>query len=400
MPGVADVRSLNNPLGQGAPQYHTLLRVDTQLTMAQNLLADPAQAEAIDLQQATALMEGFSSYLNLLPERFPAVAQDQDLLALQEIFEGGPLQVLARRDEVTQALTGLAERFSAIDDAYLLPSAAGDLFTRANPAFGRLVADYLAADSRAYRLEVILAENPTGVRAMDVTDAIRDHLASGGYQGDGEAVVSGTSALVADMRDTLQRDQVRSFGFVLLGIFLVLLVMLRSMVAPVYLIGTVVLSYTCTLGITNLVFRHIFNIHPLTWWVPFFMFVFLVALGVDYSIFLFGRVKEEVGNHGLREGVHVAVAATGSIITSAGIILSGTFAAVTVGEVLGLREIGFAVSVGVLIDTFVVRTILDPALAAFFGRWTWWPGGVPRAKTRRVAAAPVAKPAGDQVKSV
>jgi RND superfamily putative drug exporter len=108
------------------------------------------------------------------------------------------------------------------------------------------------------------------------------------------------------------------------------------------------------------------------------MFVFLVALGIDYSIFLFGRIKEEVGYHGVREGVHVAVSATGAIITSAGIILAGTFAGMMAGEIQFLKELGFAVAFGVLIDTFVVRIILDPALAALFGRWTWWPGGVPK----------------------
>ena len=164
--------------------------------------------------------------------------------------------------------------------------------------------------------------------------------------------------------------------------------MLRSAVAPLYLIGTVVLSYTFTLGLTNLVFKTVFDVEGLTWYVPFFAFVFLVALGIDYSIFLFGRIKEEVGYHGVREGVHVAVATTGAIITSAGIILAGTFAAAMSGEVLGLRELGFAVSVGVLIDTFVVRTVLDPALATLFGKWTWWPGGVPKAP-----ASPRVKPA-------
>ncbi|MBN1954457.1 MAG: MMPL family transporter, partial [Anaerolineae bacterium] len=120
----------------------------------------------------------------------------------------------------------------------------------------------------------------------------------------------------------------------------------------------------------------------LSWLLPMFMFVFLVALGIDYSIFLFGRIKEEVAYHGIREGVHVAVARTGAIITSAGIILAGTFAGMMAGEVAFLTQLGFAVAVGVLIDTFVVRTMLDPALAALFGRWTWWPGGAPQAQGR------------------
>ncbi len=123
---------------------------------------------------------------------------------------------------------------------------------------------------------------------------------------------------------------------------------------------------------------------------PFFAFVFLVALGIDYSIFLFGRVKEEVSYNGMREGVHVAVATTGAIITSAGMILSGTFAALMSGQIAGLREMGFAVAVGVLIDTFVVRTVLDPALATLFGRWTWWPGKVPKATGPRRANSSVA----------
>ena len=127
--------------------------------------------------------------------------------------------------------------------------------------------------------------------------------------------------------------------------------------------------------------QHYARRHAATLAAPQDMFVFLVALGIDYSIFLFGRIKEEVAQHGMRQGVHVAVAATGAIITSAGVILAGTSAGMMSGEIAFLSQLGFSVAVGVLIDTFIVRTILDPALAAFFGRWTWWPGGVIRQKT-------------------
>jgi RND superfamily putative drug exporter len=210
---------------------------------------------------------------------------------------------------------------------------------------------------------------------MDTVAQIRSILSA--RQGDGAAVVSGLSAMYTDLRDTMAEDQVRALAMVLAGIFAVLLLMLRSIVAPLYLIGTVLLSFTCTLGLTNIVFRYVYGVERLSWMLPMFMFVFLVALGVDYSIFLFGRIKEEVRTHGTREGVHVAVAATGAIITSAGLILAGTFGGMMAGDVMMLKQLGFAVSVGVLIDTFVVRTVLDPALAALFGRWTWWPGGVP-----------------------
>jgi RND superfamily putative drug exporter len=178
----------------------------------------------------------------------------------------------------------------------------------------------------------------------------------------------------------MNRDMYRAFGFVLAGVFLVLLLMLRSVVAPLYLIATVVLSFTCTLGLTSLFFDLALGVERLSWLLPMFMFVFLVALGIDYSIFLFGRIKEEVAYHGMHEGVHVAVARTGAIITSAGIILAGTFAGMMAGEIAFLTQLGFAVAAGVLIDTFVVRTMLDPALAMLFGRWTWWPGRVPQAR--------------------
>jgi RND superfamily putative drug exporter len=140
----------------------------------------------------------------------------------------------------------------------------------------------------------------------------------------------------------------------------------------------VLLSFTCTLGLTALFFQVVFGMERLSWMMPIFTFVMLVGLGIDYSIFLFGRIKEEVRAHGIREGVHVAVAATGAIITSAAVILAGTFAGMITGELAFLAQMGFAVSVGVLIDAFVVRTMLDPALAALFGKWTWWPGGVPQ----------------------
>ncbi len=258
---------------------------------------------------------------------------------------------------------------------------------------GQLLPNYITSDYTAYKLEVILDVPPTSYEAMDTVHAMRNVLAQ--YGDGGEAVVGGNTATVTDIKDTMDSDLLRAISLVLLGIFLVLLVMLRSAVAPLYLIGTVLLSFTFTLGVTNFVFQNFAGAEALTWYVPFFTFVFLVALGVDYSIFLFGRIKEEVGYHGIREGVHVAVARTGAIITSAGMILAGTFGAMISGEIRGLVEVGFAVAFGVLIDTFIVRTILDPALATLFGRWTWWPGGVPKAHAVRPGQAVAAGDSAD-----
>lgn len=386
--GIFDVRGLDDPLGTQNGSFHNILHVSTQLRLAQSALNAPAAASALTPAQIRAALDGMTAYLDLLTARFPQVAEDPNLLLLRELL-ANPLQLLTRQDELSAALEGLAVRFESVPDPYLLPTTLLDLVGSLpasdgsiSPSLaGQLATTYLAQEGTAFRLEVILANSPSSDAALDTVTAIRRVLKD--YREGGQAEVSGGSAVNADIRDTMNQDLLRAIGFVLLGIFLVLLLMLRSVIAPFYLIGTVVLSFTFTLGLTNLVFKTLLGVAGLTWYVPFFAFVFLVALGIDYSIFLFGRIKEEVGRHGLREGVHVAVATTGAIITSAGIILSGTFAALLTGEVAGLLEIGFAVAVGVLIDTFVVRTVLDPALAALFGRWTWWPGGVPQAGRRR-----------------
>jgi RND superfamily putative drug exporter len=228
-------------------------------------------------------------------------------------------------------------------------------------------------------MTIILADDPSSTKALDTVLNLRTLVER--YKNRGEAVIDGPSAMTADLRTTLDSDLVLTIGLVSLGIFIVLLLMLRSVVAPLYLITTVGLSYTFTLGLTTLVFRVLFGVEDgLSFVIPVFSFVFLVALGVDYSIFLIGRVKEEVGHRGIHDGIHRAVVATGPIITSAGIILAGTFAAMMFGEIKALAELGFSVAVGVLIDTFIVRTMLVPALTLLLDKWAWWPGGVPQAE--------------------
>jgi RND superfamily putative drug exporter len=402
--GVSDVRGLDDPLGQAHGEFQDLLHVATQLRLALNVLntseTSDATAALSDPETMLALINGFQLYLDRLVEQFPEIADDPHFLVLQDILNN-PLQLMQRQDELTPALEGLAARFETIENPYWMPAALAEVFAAlstsgAENTFGpaaldQLAETYLANDGTAFKLDVIFSEAASTTRSMDALNQIRDILKR--YENSGEAVATGAAAVNTDIRDTMDRDLLRAIGFVLLGIFIVLLLMLRSVVAPLYLIGTVVLSFTFTLGLTNFVFKTFFDAEGLTWYVPFFAFVFLVALGIDYSIFLFGRIKEEVGHHGLREGVHVAVATTGAIITSAGMILSGTFAAMLAGEVVGLLELGFAVAVGVLIDTFVVRTVLDPALATLFGRWTWWPGGVPQARRgNRARRAPAPEP--------
>jgi len=177
-------------------------------------------------------------------------------------------------------------------------------------------------------------------------------------------------------------------------VFVILVVLLRAIVAPVILIATVVLSFLAALGVGAVVFDVIFGFPGSDPSLPLFAFIFLVALGVDYNIFLMARVREETMKHGTRDGMLRGLAVTGGVITSAGIVLAGTFAVLGVLPLTFLTEIGFIIAFGVLLDTFVVRSILVPAIVFLLGPKIWWPsrlarddGGEPSRTRRRAVAA-------------
>jgi putative drug exporter of the RND superfamily len=160
---------------------------------------------------------------------------------------------------------------------------------------------------------------------------------------------------------------------VVIGILVVLTLLLRSVVTPLYLVGTVLLSFASTLGLTVLVFQGLLGRPGIVWWLPIFLFVVLVALGADYNIFLVSRIREEAGRMPTRRAVIEGLSATGHVITSAGLILAGTFAALLVAPLQGMVQMGFAATVGILVDTFLVRSLLVPSIALLIGPAGWWP---------------------------
>ena len=263
------------------------------------------------------------------------------------------------------ALRTLAATFSQRSDNFFLPTS---LASGANAnSLTQMLDMYVSAEGDAARLQVVLADEPFSNTAIDTVTRLRATVenADHGY-------VSGGTAVLNDLRDTMERDMRLVVILVLSGIAVVMVLLLRSVVAPVYLILTILLSYASTLGITRLLFEGILHVN-LTWFVPFFIFTMLVSLGMDYNIFLMGRVKEETAGNGTRQGVQRAMERTGGIITSAGIIMAGTFAAMLSSSLVGLVQLAFAITVGVLLDTFVIRTTLVPAIAMLLGRWNWWP---------------------------
>lgn len=186
-------------------------------------------------------------------------------------------------------------------------------------------------------------------------------------------LVGGTTATDVDTNDTSIRDRTVIIPVILVVILVILMLLLRSVLAPVLLILSTILSFGTALGVSALVFNHVFDFPGGDPAVPLYGFVFLVALGVDYNIFLMSRVREETLQHGTRRGIARGLVATGGVITSAGLVLAATFAALGVIPILFLAQIAFIVAFGVLLDTFVVRSLLVPALAHDIGAAIWWP---------------------------
>ncbi len=187
------------------------------------------------------------------------------------------------------------------------------------------------------------------------------------------ALVGGVTAVSLDTNTTARDDLLRIIPIVLLVIFVILILLLRSILAPLLLVLSVILSFAASLGISALVFNHLFHFPGSDASVPLFGFIFLVALGIDYNIFLMSRVREESKKVGTRKGILLGLSVTGGVITSAGIVLASTFASLIVIPILFLVQIAFIVAFGVLLDTVIVRSLLVPAVTYDIGKAIWWP---------------------------
>jgi RND superfamily putative drug exporter len=198
-----------------------------------------------------------------------------------------------------------------------------------------------------------------------------------------QAKVGGGTAINMDVESAATHDRNLLIPLILGVVLLILALLLRAVVAPLLLIGTVVLSFGSSLGLSFLVFKHLFKFAGADTSVALFVFVFLVALGIDYNIFLMTRVREESARLGTRQGMVTGLGATGGVITSAGLILAGTFAVLGTLPLVEFTEIGFAVALGVLMDTIIVRSVLVTALTLDVGRHVWWPSALSSASQER-----------------
>ncbi len=317
------------------------------------------------------------------------VQLDANGLTNKEQFRGNPDAVVG--EEI------LARHFAAGSGTPVVVVSGADQVTQVRAAFAGT--DGIAAGSvtpprtqgGTALMEGTLTNPPDSRAAYDTIKRIRDNVHA---VPNADALVGGTTATNLDVQDAARYDRNLIIPIVLVVVLIILGLLLRAIVAPLVLVGTVVLSFAAALGISALFFRHVFGFAGADSSLPLFVFVFLVALGIDYNIFLMTRVREEAVRHGTRRGALIGLAATGGVITSAGLVLAGTFAVLATLPLTAFTEIGFAVAFGVLLDTLVVRSVLVSGLTMDIGRHMWWPSNLYRKRD------PVDAPAAEEPDTV
>jgi putative drug exporter of the RND superfamily len=241
--------------------------------------------------------------------------------------------------------------------------------------------NYFSQDRSMTRMNVILDSDPYAEESIAAVHQIRE-AAGKAVKATGikDAVyyVGGESANQADILEVNDSDFLHVLLLAIAGILLITIILLRSLIAPLYMIVTVIFNFGATMGISTWLFLDLLKQDSMIYMLPIFVFVILVAVGSDYNIFLVSRIREESKNKPFKEAILHSVSNTGGVITSCGIILAGTFATLTTASLQMVFQIGAAIGIGVLIDTFLVRAILVPSLATLLGRWSWWPSVLSR----------------------
>jgi len=380
--GVKKVQSIVQPNGTGESPGE--VKVSGQLKMLQDKIislapkgGNPAGFLGTDTANTFSLLD---QYLVELGQAFPWVQEETSYQAIGRTTQELK-QALAQMNEATLQellptfvgqLENLEFRFRERGDPYFLPQS---LLATMPDAQG-LLDVFFSPERDATRLYVVLTSYPCSLEAFETVHQVRSALnitlANTSLKG-GEAVIGGATAELADVQQVIDEDFNLIMVVLLVSIFIVLALLLRSLVSPLYLLGTVMLSYGTTLGIVTWLYNGVLGHDGLNYIVPIILLVLLVALGSDYNIFLTSRIREEWQINPSKEGIRVAATTTGGIITACGIILAGTFAALTSAPIQTLSQVGAALAIGILVDTFLVRALLVPAIAAMLGRWNWWP---------------------------
>jgi RND superfamily putative drug exporter len=366
--GIARVDYFSAPSGQLV-----------ELGVKVHSLGDTLSGPGIPDISKFASLQSISDDLQSLALRYPGVIQSTsftrsitDLTQLSTILNqvrSGPLTNLSKiLPEAQKALYDLGDALTALGNEFEL---------NGNSPFVKwLQATYFSVDGTTARINLIITTDSYSDAAsqtvVQVREAATAAIDASNLKGTAH-YIGGDAAIHMDMLDTSDADFIRVLIITSIGIMAVIVILLRSLLAPLYMVATVLFNFGATLGITSWLFLGVLKQENLTYMLPVFVFVMLAAVGADYNIFLVSRIREEAEQKSIKEAVQRAVANTGGVITSCGIILAGTFATLASSPLPMVFQIGAPIAIGVLIDTFLVRALLVPSLAALAGRWSWWP---------------------------
>lgn len=348
-------------------------------------VADGIAALADGLEQLYAGQQKGISALPQLSEGISGLTEGQE--QLQAGFESIQSQLSELTDGLVKSVDGLDQVSDGIGSANLylqglvkspdkqltgwyIPK---DVITSED--FAPILAQYMSEDRRIISIDVIMDQNPYSLTAMGVIDQLKaevnKQLTSTNFEGS-QVEIGGITSMNNDLNHLSSEDYSRTVVLMLVGIFIILLILFRSVVIPIYLVVSLLITYSTSLAMTEIIFVRIVGLSGVSWSVPFFGFVILLALGVDYSIFLMDRFKE---NRELTPaaGIHEAMKSMGSVIMSAALILGGTFAAMLPSGVMSLLQIATLVLCGLFLYALVMLPLFIPVVVKLFGKYNWWP---------------------------
>lgn len=376
-------------LAQSISSVDGVSRVTYYATPAAQLSTLAAQLRALGDLLGTgsgldqlALLQTVGQSLQALPLQYPGITQSvsfqqaagyttQSSTIAGQISSAPPASIPVLLAQLRTAIYADSESLNGLVSEFRLETST--VFS------SYLLASYFSTDKTIAKMEIILSGDPSSSTTLDAVARVRESLGqsieSSSLAGS-SSYVGGDSAVRADIMLTNDADFSKVVALSLAGILIVIAILLRSVLAPLYMVATVLLNYGCTLGIATWIFLDVFKQDSIIYFIPLFIFVILVALGADYNIFLVSRIREEAQTRPIKEAVSHAVANTGGVITACGIILAGTFATLLTSPLQVVVQVGAAISIGIVVDTFLVRALLVPALAKIANRWSWWPSAL------------------------
>ncbi|WP_394190174.1 MMPL family transporter [Paenisporosarcina quisquiliarum] len=329
-----------------------------------------------NVQQTVGALTAISQQLGQIQQGIASAGSGSE--GLTQVTEGlaasneGLSEIIKGLTEVSDMMTAMSESKAVRDTGLFIPEG-----TLENEDFAKVLERYTFAEGTGLKMEVILSDDPYSPDAIETVQRIKDATEAevkGTPLEDTDIAFSGIASINSDLADISSSDFTSTVVIMLISLFVVLAILFRSMIMPLFMIGSLLLTYFTSIAIAELIFENILGFDGISWAVPFFGFVMLIALGVDYSIFLLDRFREEAES-GLtvREAMRISMAKMGTVIITAAIILAGTFGAMLPSGVLSLMQIASIVVIGLLLYGLIVLPLLIPAMTVSFDRGVWWP---------------------------